>query len=1193
MEQPRAVASAVASELDHRYLLERGRVYLSGVQALVRLPLAQARRDAAAGLRTGAFISGYPGSPLGGYDLALASARKHLEPFGIVHRPAQNEEMAATALQGTQMLELYPHSRFDGVTGIWYGKGPGMDRSGDAMRHGNYMGTSTKGAVVVLSAEDHEAKSSSHPFQQEYAFAHCGIPVLYPSSVPEFLEYGLHAIAMSRYSGCWVGMKLVGQLCDGSQSFEVDPARPETILPDFEVDGRPFKKSQYFVRLVSVETIENERLLFTHRQPAAVAYVAANGLDRVPVRSRDDRLAIVSAGKSWSDLRQALADMRLSDLDLSRAGVRLVKIACVYPADERFLRDALAGIEEVVVIEEKRSFLEDAVKAAIVNRPNPPRVHGKRDPEGAEWFPNWGALDADAITSRLGPRLADLLPEPGGVQRRREEILSVKERPYEVMPKRTPNYCSGCPHNVSTRLLPGQVAWSAPGCHIFATIIEQPERHVDFVTQYGGEGLPWIGLSPFTDRPHMIQNQGDGGLFHSSYQNIRFAIASDVNLTFKILYNGAIANTGAQVPVGIKDVPRLAKLLSLEGVARIGIVAKDPGVYAGVDWPANCKLHGVEAYDKVMRALEQTPGVTVFLYDGECANERRRKQKRGLVPRSTRYVLVNEDVCENCGNCGDVANCMSLQKVETEFGAKTQIHQSSCNQDQFCLSGDCPSFVTVDVKPGTGLRRPLPPELGADDVPGVSLPRLDRPYRIYIPGVGGTGVLTINAILGWAALLDGRQVSAYDQTGAAQKWGAVVSSIVISEGEPVAANRVGYAEADLYLAFDLMAGSDRVNLDRCHPRRTVAVMNTTLLPNGEMIRDVSAEAPIEPMMAAIDRWTDPERNLRIEARRLAESLFGDYMASNIFALGAAYQAGLLPIRAQAIESAIQLNGVSVKQNLQAFRYGRLARHDPERLAALTSAPASTYEGERERRASALGRSRASYEELLDRAGELDEETRRLLAVRIAELIDYQSAAYATAYVDFVLVCAAAERERLGEECGYLVTREVARQLHKLMAYKDEYEVARLHLRAGIRARAEAAFEAPVSVGYMLHPPFLRALGMKRKLRFGQWFNPALALLRSLKPLRGTPFDVFGTPRVRRVERELPGWYRIVVSRALQLLTPAKAEIAVQLARTPDLIRGYEEIKLGNVELAKRQADLLLSRLEAGGRLLPVVGGRPV
>src|SRR5215471_16500289 len=927
-----------AATLDDRYLLKEGRVFLSGIQAMVRLPIDQARRDRRAGLRTGSFVSGYPGSPLGGYDLTLHGSRALVEQFDIVHQPGQNEELAATAVTGTQMLDIYPSSRHDGVVGIWYGKGPGMDRSGDAIRHGNAMGTSRHGAVVMLSGEDHEAKSSTLPIQQEWAFVHAGIPVLHPASVREFLELGMHAIAMSRYSGCWVGMKLVGQLCDGGQTFTVDPEEPRIVLPELEIGGRPFAKSQY-LRFFPVETCENERVVFEERHAAVLAYARANGLDRVPVATPRDRLGILTAGKSWADTRQALHDLGLDDRALEAAGVRLIKVGMLYPADEAFLREAASGLDELIVVEEKRGFLEERVRAALAGVAAAPRVVGKLDERGERLFPLHGGMDADLVAERLGPRLRERVAEPALLDHRLRQLRAVRERAYPVLAKRTPNYCSGCPHNLSTRLLPGQEAWGAPGCHVFASIIEQPERHIEAITQLGGEGLPWIGLAPFTDRPHIFQNQGDGGLWHSGYQNIRFAVAAGVTMTYKILYNGTVANTGAQDPVGARDVPTLATMLALEGVRKIAIVASDPRAYRRAALPRIARVHGADAYDEVVRDLERTPGVTVFLYDGECANERRRKQKRGLRPRATRYVLINEDVCENCGHCGALTNCMSLQKVDTEMGPKTQVHQSSCNQDHACLGGDCPSFVTVDVRPGTGHRRTSPPELGADAVPEPRLPRLDRPYHVYIPGVGGTGVLTVNAILGWAALLDGKEVMSYDQTGAAQKWGAVLSSIVISEaGRPAPANRVGLGGADLYLAFDLMAGADRSNLERCDPERTAAVMNTTLLPSGELIRDVRKEAPVEPMVRAIRELTDPARCVEVEGRQLAEALFGDYMAANIFTLGAAHQAGLLPISAAAIEGAIELNGVSVGQNVQAFRYGRLARFDPERLQALVSPP---------------------------------------------------------------------------------------------------------------------------------------------------------------------------------------------------------------------------------------------------------------
>src|SRR5262252_8612378 len=1153
LEQPAPPAGpSWAAALDDRYLLERGHVFLSGVHALVRLPLDQARRDRRSGLRTGTFISGYPGSPLGGYDLAVQASLRLLGEHGVVHQPGQNEELAASAVTGTQLLDRYPSSRHDGVVGIWYGKGPGMDRSGDAIRHGNAMGTSTHGAVVMLSGEDHEAKSSTLPIQQEWAFVHAGIPVLYPSSVREFLEYGLHAIALSRYSGCWVGMKLVGQLCDGGQTLEVRPDRPKIAVPELEIGGRLFSKHQYF-RFFPVETCENERVVFEERHPAVTAYARANRLDDVIVATDQDRLGILSAGKSWADLKQALHDLGLDERALNRAGVRLIKMGLIYPADEAFVREATSGLDEVVVVEEKRGFLEERVKAALANAAASPRVFGKLDDHGGPWFPLHGGMDSDMIAERLGRYLKERASVPSVLDHRLREIAGIRERRYLTLAKRTPNYCSGCPHNISTRLLDGQEAWGAPGCHVFASIIEQPERHIDVITQLGGEGLPWIGLAPFTDRPHIIQNQGDGGLWHSGYQNIRFAVAAGVTMTYKILYNGSIANTGGQSAVGARRVPELAQMLALEGVSKIAIVAKDPGDYRWSKLPRIARVHGIDQYDEVLRGLERTRGVTVFIYDGECANERRRKQKRGLRPKPTRYVMINEYVCENCGHCGALTNCMSLHKVETEFGPKTQVHQSSCNQDYSCLGGDCPSFVTVDVKAGTGPRRPAPPDLHANVVPDPSLPRLDRPFHVYIPGVGGTGVLTVNAILGWAALLDGKEVMSYDQTGAAQKWGAVLSSIVISDGDYSAeANKVGLARADLYLAFDLMAAADRTNLDRCDPERTAAVLNTTLLPSGELIRNVEKEAPVEPMIRAILKFCDSERSVEVPGRELAEALFGDYMAANIFTVGYAYQAGLLPISAGAIESAIHLNGVSVSQNLQAFRYGRLARHHPDRVSDLVKAPRPETPP-------------------LDGFEGLDGETRRMLAIRSAELRDFQDDRYAQEYLDFV-----------GEVAGrdgppYAITREVVRNLYKLMAYKDEYEVARLHLK-GLRAAVASTFEAPVRVTYLLHPPLLRSIGLKRKLRLGPWFTPALTLIRRCRGLRGTWADPFGRARVRREERRLPGWYRDLVVRALDRLDDRNRSLVVEVARLPDLVRGYEDIKLRNIERAEREAELLMRRL---------------
>ena len=1187
--------------LDDRYLKD-GRVYLTGIQALVRLVIEQQRRDRAAGLRIGTFISGYPGSPLGSYDLALGQARAILDRYGVLHVPAANEELAATAISGTQMLDRYPHSAYDGVVALWYGKGPGIDRSGDALKHGNFAGTSKNGAVVLLAGEDHEATSSTMPFQDDYAFMTHGIPILYPASVAEFVELGLHAVELSRYSGCWVALKLVARLCDGGETVDVGPGRPRIVRPgSLSANGAPWQKPAADFTFFPGLTIETERQLHYERHAAARAYARANALDRITVSGDRDRVGIISAGKSEADLRQALHDLGLGrDQDLRRAGIRVLKMGLIYPLDPEIVRRFAESLDQVIVIEEKRGFLEAQVKEALSGRAI--RVVGKFDETGlTPLFPIQGGLDADLIAERLGPRLQAELGGAGeggalgGIERRLAELRAIRARRYDLLPLRTPNYCSGCPHNISTKLLEGELAWGSPGCHSFASIIEQPERHIESMTQYGGEGLPWIGLGPYTDREHIVQHVGDGSLFHSSYLNIRFAASVGANLTFKILFNGSIANTGAQSPPGGKTVSETVRLLKIEGVQRIAVLTKDVSAYRGEEYGEPARVFDLAHQDQALRWLRERRGVTVLIYDGMCANERRRQQKRGTLPTPSRYVVINEDVCENCGHCGALTNCMSLQQVDTEFGPKTQVHQSSCNQDESCLGGDCPSFVVVETRPGAGLRKRRPPALDSSELPEPARVVPAGPYSVYLPGVGGTGVLTASALLSYAATIEGRFVRSYDQTGAAQKWGAVLSSVVIDEDairSEALSNKVGAGGADLYLALDLMGGSSPSNLDKCDPTRTVAVVNTSLLPSGEMVRDVRVAAPRDRMAAAIDRYTRAERNVPVPAERIAERLFGDHLAANVVMLGAAHQAGLLPLGAESIEAAIRLNGAAIEQNLQAFRYGRLYVADPDRVVALVEPPSSSAVDVRHGAVARLGvGDGAAYEAMLARFDDLAEPTRRLLAVRIAELIDYQSPSYAAGYAEFVAQVAAAECLALGAVLGApgRLTQSVARQLFKLMAYKDEYEVARLHLKEAHRARPTELFAEPRRVTYLLHPPFLRALGLTRKLALdGRVILPVFRLLRASKRLRGTRLDPFGYAAARREERRLAGWYRALVRDGLERLTPETTAAVLEIAELPDLIRGYERIKHDNIRVTEQRAAVLLARLRGG----PVRGAMP-
>ncbi|MGY1662643.1 indolepyruvate ferredoxin oxidoreductase family protein [Geodermatophilus sp. SYSU D00705] len=1181
---------ATKLRLADRLTATSGRHYVPGMQALVRLPLDVARRDRAAGLRTGVFISGYPGSPLGGYDLALEREAELLAEHGIVHVPAGNEEQAATACMGTQMLEDYPHSRVDGVTAFWYGKGPGVDRSGDALKHGNFAGTSPLGAVVLLVGDDHEAKSSTMPYQEEPALASAGIPVLYPASVTEFRSLGLHAAAMSRYSGCWVALKLTNPLCDGGETVDYDQP-VETVVPDLLIDGVPFAKRTDF-SFYPGKNIEHERHLYEERHVAVQAYARANQLDRVEVSTPSDTIGIVAAGKSWTDVRQALTDLGIGDDDLRRAGVRLLKLSLVSPLDAETIRDFADGLEEIVVIEEKRPVVEDQVRAAVQPLGRPLRVVGKRDETGARLLPSHGAFGADQVATVLAGRLQPVLPGTADAPRLKE-LAVITERDAPVPAVRTPNFCSGCPHNTSTVLAEGQQAWGAPGCGCFGTVIEQPERHIDTMTQYGGEGLPWVGLAPFTDRPHLTQHVGDGSFYHSSHLNIRWAVATGTTITFKILYNGAVANTGAQSAPGQRGVPALTRLLEAEGVAACVVVTKEPRRYRRQRLGRGTTVRRAHELVEVSRELERVPGVTVLVYDETCANERRRQRKRGIAPPPEEYVVINPDVCEACGDCGAASNCMSLQKVDTEFGPKTHIHTSSCNQDLACLKGDCPSFVTVRTAEGTGYRKPTLIPLDAEELPEVAPPALSGPFGLMAPGVGGTGVLTLNAMLAAAATVDGHRVRTYDQTGAAQKWGPVLSTLLLHDTDDAApSNVLGAGRADLLLALDEVGSVSPANQRLCSPERTALVLNTDLFPTGEMVRDVHATVDRVGVRTRLEAVCRPDA-VEVPARRIAETLFGDYMVTNLVAVGAAYQAGLLPLSAAAIEEAIALNGVAVTANTQALRYGRLWIADPQRVRRIMEPPPTTADEEIEVRRTGLpSRWHADYDTLVARVGDWEEPVRRLLAVRIADLIGYQDARHAERYLDRIEAVRAREQESFPGSTD--LTEAVAVNLHRVLAYKDEYEVARLHLQAAFREQVAATFTDARRLTFHLAPPALRRFGYDRKVAVPGWAAvPAFGVLRGARRLRGTKADPFGRQRSRVEERALIDWYTGLLDTGLAALRPLTRETVLALARLPEQIRGYEDIKAGNAAAARDRAERLLGDLTRPRlSMLPVAATRP-
>ncbi|HKZ15762.1 MAG TPA: indolepyruvate ferredoxin oxidoreductase family protein [Solirubrobacterales bacterium] len=1177
-------------DLRERLTSESGWWYMPAMQAIARLPFEQARRDRAAGLHTGTLVTGYPGSPLAGLDLQLARNSEAMAELDIRHIPAGNEEQAATALMGSQMLDSYPHEQFAGVTGFWYGKGPGVDRAGDAIKHGNFAGTSERGSVVVLSGEDHEAKSSTMPFQQEFAFMSAGIPILYPGSVADIRRLGLHAVAMSRFSGCWVALKLVSQLCDGGET--VDLGEPVGVkIPELSVGGEPFEKRADF-SFFPGKNIDHERHLYDERHAAVLAYARENGLDRISGATGSGRVGIVTAGKSTADVLEALAGCGARPTDFDRLGIRLLDVALLYPLDQERIREFAQGLSRIIVVEEKRDLLETGVRSALQPLGRPIEVIGKRDAAGNVLFPVHGAMDADLVLQRLQPALIDLIPELDHGTRL-GEIEAVTDRHYQVLASRTPNFCSGCPHSASTVLAEGQVAWGAPGCGCFNTVIEQPQRHIDTMTQYGGEGLPWIGLEPFTERDHIVQHVGDGSIYHSSYLNIRFAVAAGARMTFKVLYNGAVANTGAQEAVGARGVANLVRSLTAEGVKQIIIATKEPARYRRESLDhRTVKVRRADAIVESSVELAQMDGVTVLLYDESCANERRRQQKRGLLPTPDKQLVINTAVCENCGDCGTKSNCMSLQKVETEFGPKTQIHASSCNFDYSCLEGDCPSFVTVELAEGVKRRRPAGSGIEFSELPPAPRRPLDRePYRVLMPGVGGTGVITTNAIVAVAAQLDGIASVSYDQTGAAQKWGPVLSSLTLRRrDQSPGSNKVGLAQADLLLALDSLGSAAAVNLDRCLPARTGLVMNTDLFPTGEMIRDVWHELDEAALKEAILGLTDPDRQILIPARTLAEKLFGDYMLTNTIVLGAALQAGELPISAESLEAAIEINGTGVEANKHALFVGRQWVVDPTPLLAEIAPAPSSADQEMEGRRDRLGKHAVTFENMMGQAEGQSPELRRILAIRTATLIDYQSPRYAQRYLDKVLEVASAEAALPMAE-GQLSTA-VAINLFKLMAYKDEYEVPRLLLDEEFRARVAEEYDGEIKLSYNLHPPFARRLGRKSKITVGRGARPVLRALRAGRRLRGTKIDPFALQAARREERGLIDWYESIVAEIVEKLRPDNLRVATELAEVPDEIRGYEEVKARNAVRAKLRSEPLRKRLDKATASLDLVEVKP-
>lgn len=1134
--------------LDDKYALEAGSAYMSGIQALVRLPIEQMRRDRRAGIKTGCLISGYEGSPLGGYDIALARANNFLEEHRIHFVPGVNEELALASVMGSQLFQEFPEPLFDGAVGIWYGKGPGLDRSGDAMRHANFAGIGENCGALALAGDDHVSKSSSIPHQSELSFYNAAVPVLSPSNTQEVLDYGLYGIALSRFGGSWCGLKLATDICDGGAIVEFGPERCPIRIPEVLIDGQPYRKALGMM-LVVPYSLNLEAEVHEHRLHAAREFARANGLNRITVRHDADRIGIATTGKSYSDLMSAMRLLQIGEPELRAAGVRILKLGMAYPLETQIVDEFVQGLETVIVVEEKRSFVELQLRELLFNRAERPAVYGKRDEQGRVLLPSPGELDAGMIALALSRYLAPYakLPATAGA-----EIDGTSREQPPARRARTPSYCSGCPHNRSTLLLEGQIAGGGIGCHGMGGLMRDVGRGIEYLFQMGAEGAAWIGIEPFSGTKHIFQNLGDGTYFHSGRLAVQAAVAAGIDITFKILYNDAVAMTGGQHAAGALPVPALTRELEAQGIGKIVVLSDEPAKYAGESRLASsAKLRPREDLEAVLAELEGVKGVSVMIYDQLCAAEKRRRRSRGQMPQPTRRILINERVCEGCGDCVKEANCVSLLPVETEYGPKTRVHQSSCNADYTCTWGDCPAFVSVEIDSGSGLHRMPLPDLPALDLPAPPIrPVAGDGYRILMPGIGGTGVVTINALLATAAHIDGLHAITLDQTGVAQKGGAVVAHVTISEAPIVSSQRIPPGSADVLLGFDLVGAAFSKNLDCCDPERTAALVNSKEIPTGEAIRErLTVLSPDGGYLDAVRRGTREDACEFVNASVLAETLFGSHIFSNLLLLGFAYQRGLLPVSAEAISEAIRLNGVAVKRNLEVFAWGRQYACDPAAV---------------ERYLPSL--QTAAIPKSLD----------ALVEERERELVAYQGPAYAAAYrrdverVRKIEARACAGSERLAWT--------VAWNLHKLMAYKDEYEVARLLTDPAFDRQVADTFERPRRLVYHLHPPVLRKFGFSKKIGFGPWIRPVLGVLARGKRLRGTVLDPFGWLASRREERALIQWYRALLDDLLDGLDADSLEAAIEIADAPRSIRGYEGVKRHSIEQARNWVDERLAAM---------------
>ena len=1147
--------SLLPVSLDDKYAQPHGRVLVSATQALTRLLMEQRVRDQAAGLNTAGYVSGYRGSPLGTLDKALWDAGQHLKTHHVVFRPGVNEDLAATAIWGTQQLDVFEGARYDGVYAMWYGKGPGVERSGDALHHANLAGTAPHGGVLMAVGDDPVCHSSTVPQQSEFALMAAGIPVLAAGTVQEVYDYGLAGIALSRFAGVWVALKLVTDVAESTAVIDIDSPGSRVVIPaDFVMppDG-------VHLRVPDWPTFQEERLM-RYRLPALQAAVRASGLDRVTLASPRPRLGIVAFGKAHEDLRQALLDLGLDDRQAAELGITIYKPALIWPLEPESLRTFAEGLEELLVVEEGRPMLEGQIKDQLFALPDArrPRVQGKRDLEGRVLFPEHGELTPRAIARVLGARVAQLAPQ-AGLDSRLALLEGQRERSrgYQAKFQRTPYFCSGCPHNTGTRIPDGSVALAGIGCHFLA---QRMERNTKTWTHMGAEGVSWVGMSPFTDLKHVFVNLGDGTYYHSGLLAIRQAVAAGVNVTYKILYNDAVAMTGGQPVDGPISVTQITHQLHGEGVQRIAVVSDGPEKFHRRDFAEGTTLDHRDQLDAVQRELREVPGVSVLIYEQTCGTEKRRRRKRGKLADPDKRVFINDRVCEGCGDCSVKSNCLSVLPLETEFGRKRAIDQSACNKDYSCVKGFCPSFVTVHGGSLARRRGSAVPDALLASLPQPSLPQRDGAFAMLIAGIGGMGVVTVSQLLATAAHMEGRHALTLDDTGLSQKFGSVFSHLQIADrATDLHAARVGDGNADLLLGPDLVTCASEKVMAKVRAGHTAAVVNTYEQMTGDFTRRPDLELPGGDLKHAVSDFCGDGNAHFVDATRLSRQLIGDAIGANMFLLGYACQRGLLPLSPAAIERAIALNGVSVDGNTSIFRWGRVYAVQPRQVEDIAAAGHQVGRGE-----------------------QFSHDLPSLIARRVDDLTAYQNAAYAARYRALIDRVEQAEKSRARGMTG--LTDAVARNFYKLMAYKDEYEVARLYTNGEFLAKLRETFAGDRRLRVHLAPPLLArrdpATGELQKREYGEWMLTAMRGLAKLRFLRGSLLDPFGHTAERRMERRLINEYERTVDTLLASLDHDNHALAVEIAGLPQQMRGFGHIKEANVAKAKTLEAALVERFTA-------------